>query len=179
MKLELNLISCLYTHLFCFWQLTQVIADKEKKSSSYREGKLDALSEEKIIKIKKFSKDYINKILRKMEKFGKRPKPPPFSTPLPTPSTSTHTPDSNDGGGDTSMVSMSIEEVMDMDPETDVENDEMVDGEGAAGKSSGMPPPTHSPWTAHDANSMDLEEAFHSRLTTVPSDPRRRAPPDS
>ena len=114
-----------------------------------------------------------------MEKFGKRPKPPPFSTPLPTPSTSTHTPDSNDGGGDTSMVSMSIEEVMDMDPETDVENDEMVDGEGAAGKSSGMPPPTHSPWTAHDANSMDLEEAFHSRLTTVPSDPRRRAPPDS
>lgn len=114
-----------------------------------------------------------------MEKIGKRPKPPSFSTTLPTPSTSTHTPDSNDGG-DTSTVSMSIEEVMDMDPETDVENDEMVDGEGATGKSSDMPPPTHSPWTAHDTNSMDLDESsFHSRLTTVPSDPRRRAPPDS
>jgi hypothetical protein len=114
-----------------------------------------------------------------MEKIGKRPKPPPFSTTLPTPSTSTPTPDSNDGRGDTSVVSMSVEEVMDMDPETDVENDEMVDGEGAAGKLSGMPPPTHSPWTAHDTNFMDLEESFHSRLTTVPSDPRRRAPPDS
>ena len=117
-----------------------------------------------------------------MEKFGKRPKPPSFSTSLPTPSTSTHTPDSNDGGGDTSMVSMSVEEVMDMDPETDVENDDMVDGEEAAGKSSpsDMPPPTHSPWTAHDSSAMDLEEeSFHSRLINVPSDPRRRAPPDS
>jgi hypothetical protein len=74
---------------------------------------------------------------------------------------------------------MSIEEVMDMDPETDEENDEMVDGEEAAGKSSDMPPPSHPPWTAHDTNTMDLEESFHSRLTTVPSDPRRRAPPDS
>lgn len=124
-----------------------------------------------------------------MEKFGKRPKPPSFSTTLPTPSTSTHTPDSNDGGGDTSAVSMSVEDVMDMDMDTDMdpdsgmgsdaENDEMVDGEGAAGKSRDMPPPTHSPWTAHDANTMDLEESFHSRLATVPSDPRRRALPDS
>jgi histone-lysine N-methyltransferase SETD2 len=130
------------------------------------------------MKIKKFSKDYISKILRKMDKYGKRPKPPSFSTTIPTPSTSTHTPDSNDGGGDTSMFSMSAEEVMDMDPETDEENDEMVDGEGAAGLSD-MPPPTHPPWTAHDTNTMDLEESFHLRLTTVPSDPRRRAPPDS
>ena len=114
-----------------------------------------------------------------MEKFGKRPKPPSISTTLPTPSTSTHTPDSNDGGGDTSVVSMSVEEVMDMDTETDVEEDEMIVGEGAAGKSSDMPPPTHSPWIVHDTNTMDLEESFHSRLTTVPSDPRRRAPPDS
>lgn len=118
-----------------------------------------------------------------MEKFGKRPKPSPFSTTLPTPSTSTHTPDSNDGGGDTSVVSMSVEEVMDIDPDSglgsDEENDEMVDGEGVAGKSSDMPPPTHSPCTPHDANTMELEESFHSRLTTAPSDPRRRAPPDS
>ena len=113
-----------------------------------------------------------------MEKSGKRPKPPPFSTTLPTPSTSTHTPDSNDGG-DTSIVSMSVEEAMDIDLDSDLENDQMVDGEGAAGKSSDMPPPTHSPWIAHDANTMDLDESFHSRLTNVPSDPRRRPPPDS
>ena len=160
-----------------FWhQLTQVIADKEKKSSSYREGKLDALSEEKIIKIKKFSKDYIGKILRKIEKSGKKPKSP-FSTTLPTPSTSTHTPDSNDGG-DTSMVSMSVEEAMDMDCDSssDAEDAEMTD---VAGKSTDMPLPNHSPWTAHDANAMDLNESSHPRSTTVPSDPRRRAPPDS
>lgn len=164
-----------------FWhQLTQVIADKEKKSFSYREGKLDALSEEKTIKIKKFSKDYISKILRKMEKSGKRPKPPPFSATLPTPSTSTHTPDSNDGG-DTSMVSMSVEEAMDMDCDSssDAEDDEIIDEGGVAGKSNNMPPPNHSPWTAHSTNTMDLDESFHPKLTTVPSDPRRRAPPDT
>lgn len=81
------------------------------------------------------------------------------------------------------MVSMSVEEVMDMDMDSggsDVENDEMVDGEGVAGKSSDIPPPPpHSPWAVHDANTMDLEESLHSRLITVPSDPRRRAPPDS
>ena len=64
MNLNWILSTVLYSSIH---QLTQVIADKEKKSSSYRERKLDALSEEKIMKIKKFSKDYINKILRKME----------------------------------------------------------------------------------------------------------------
>ncbi|KAJ7770712.1 hypothetical protein B0H16DRAFT_1253115, partial [Mycena metata] len=36
--------------------LTQLIADKEKKSASYKENKLEALSDEKVTKIKKFSK---------------------------------------------------------------------------------------------------------------------------
>ncbi|KAF8804407.1 hypothetical protein BYT27DRAFT_7107098 [Phlegmacium glaucopus] len=161
-------------------ELTQVIADKEKKSSSYREGKLDTLSEEKVIKIKKFSKDYINKILRRMEKSGKRSKPPSVSTMLPTPSTSMHTPNSNDGGGDTSVVSMSVEEAMDMDPDSgsDAEDDdEMTDGERVAEKPNDIPL-SQSRWTAHDADTMNLDESLHSRMTTVPSDPRRRAPPD-
>ena len=104
-----------------------------------------------------------------MEKSGKKPKP--FSSPtLATPSTSTHTPDSNDRGH-TSMVSMSVEEAMDMDCDSssDAENNEMTDGEGISGDD--MPP-------NHDANTMDLDEFSHPRLTTVPSDPRRRAPPD-
>lgn len=157
-----------------------MIVEKEKKSSSYREGKLDALSEEKIMKIKKFSKEYISKILRKMEKSGKRPKPPSISTTLPTPSTSTHTPDSNDGG-DTSTVAMSVEEAMDMDPDSgsdDDDDDEMDEGEGVAVKSNDMPPPDHFPWTAHEADAMNLDDSLHSRMTIVPSDPRRRAPPD-
>ncbi|KAK0189602.1 SET domain-containing protein [Armillaria mellea] len=49
-------------------ELTHIIAEKEKKSHSYREGKLDALSDEKVAKIKKFAKEYIGKILRKLEK---------------------------------------------------------------------------------------------------------------
>lgn len=156
-----------------------MIADKEKKSSSYREGKLDALSEEKIIKIKKFAKDYISKILRKMEKSGKKTKPTSILTTLPTPSTSTHTPNSNDGG-DASMILMSAEEAMDIDPDSnsDGDDDEMVDAKGVTGKSNDMPPANHSLWTAYDANTMDLDESLHSRFNTVPSDPRRRPPPD-
>ncbi|KAH7907254.1 hypothetical protein BJ138DRAFT_522413 [Hygrophoropsis aurantiaca] len=54
-------------------ELTHVIAEKEKKSTSYKEGKLDALSDEKAAKIKKFSKEYIAKVLRKLEKSKRKP----------------------------------------------------------------------------------------------------------
>ena len=37
------------------------------KSSSYKEGKLDALSDEKTAKIKKFAKEYIAKVIRKIK----------------------------------------------------------------------------------------------------------------
>jgi hypothetical protein len=56
----------------CEWQLTQIISDKEKKSSVYKAGKLDSLSEEKSGKIKKFAKEYIAKVLRKVEKSKSR-----------------------------------------------------------------------------------------------------------
>lgn len=52
-------------------ELTHIIAEKEKKSSSYKEGRLDSLSDEKIAKIKKFAKEYIAKLLHRLEK-GKR-----------------------------------------------------------------------------------------------------------
>lgn len=48
--------------------MTQTIADKEKKSSSYKENRLETLSDEKVAKIKKFAKEYITKLLRKLEK---------------------------------------------------------------------------------------------------------------
>ncbi|KAJ3515007.1 hypothetical protein NLJ89_g2034 [Agrocybe chaxingu] len=136
-------------------ELTQVIAEKEKKSSSYREGRLEALSEEKVVKIKKFAKEYIAKILRKIEKSGKRPhhhhhhhhRPPgssasatastSASTPSAmdnTPSTSMHTPNSNDGEDihmhDASM-SMSVEEAMGMDPDSGSDDDDLVGGDEA------------------------------------------------
>ncbi|KAI0287878.1 hypothetical protein BC826DRAFT_1041913 [Russula brevipes] len=55
-------------------ELTHIIAEKEKKSSSYKDkdsNKLDALSEEKKTKIKKFAREYIQKVLHKLDK-GKR-----------------------------------------------------------------------------------------------------------
>ncbi|KAG8215170.1 hypothetical protein J3R82DRAFT_8679, partial [Butyriboletus roseoflavus] len=49
-------------------ELTHLIAEKEKKSTSYKEGRLDALSDEKVTKIKKFAKEYIAKVVRKLGK---------------------------------------------------------------------------------------------------------------
>lgn len=110
-------------------QLTQLIADKEKKSSSYREGRLDTLSEEKVTKIKKFAKEYIAKVIRKMDKSGIRPKP---SAPD-TPSTSMHTPNSHDGG-DALMhdISMSVEEAMGMEVDSDSDHDADADADNDA-----------------------------------------------
>lgn len=48
--------------------MTRIIAEKEKKSESYREGKLDALSPEKVNKVKAFAKDYISKLLQRAKK---------------------------------------------------------------------------------------------------------------
>ncbi|KAI0092307.1 hypothetical protein BDY19DRAFT_884269 [Irpex rosettiformis] len=49
-------------------ELTNIISEKEKKSSSYKEGRLDSLSDEKKVKIKKFAKEYVVKIVRRIEK---------------------------------------------------------------------------------------------------------------
>lgn len=50
------------------FQLTQKIADREKKSASYKDSRLEALSDEKVAKIKKFCKEYIaTKVIRKLD----------------------------------------------------------------------------------------------------------------
>ncbi|KAF8578887.1 SET domain-containing protein [Ramaria rubella] len=53
-------------------QLTHLITEKEKKSSSFATAKLDEFSDEKKEKIKKFVKDYVAKVLRRLkDKKGK------------------------------------------------------------------------------------------------------------
>ncbi|KIY47634.1 hypothetical protein FISHEDRAFT_66005 [Fistulina hepatica ATCC 64428] len=114
-------------------ELTHVIAEKEKKSMSYKEGKLDSLSEEKVAKIKKFSKEYIAKVLHKLQKAGKYPPRhrdgPTSSAPPSSASTSTlvasssstviDAPDSaQDKDGDVEMK-MTVEEAMDMESDSD------------------------------------------------------------
>lgn len=125
--------------------MTGLIAEKEKKSSSYKDDKLESLSDEKVAKIKKFSKDFITKLLRKLGDKGllnsgngrgrsngsHRPSSSSMTPTNATASSSTHTPNSAEGVGDASVggeMSMSVEEAMDMDPDSD--HDDELDAEG-------------------------------------------------
>ncbi|KAJ6463484.1 histone methyltransferase [Mycena sanguinolenta] len=110
-------------------ELTHIIAEKEKKLESYKDSKLDALPDDKINKIKKFSKEYIEKVVRRKEKSGHKHRPPSSSTTQATPS-AVDTPNSIDGV-DTVMTEMTVEEAMGMDPasESDEEGEDDVDME--------------------------------------------------
>ncbi|KAH9920885.1 SET domain-containing protein [Epithele typhae] len=142
-------------------ELTQVIADKEKKSTSYKEGKLDALSDEKVIKIKKFAKEYIAKVLRKLEKSGSRRKQPSTAA-------SSSTPDSRADKEDTLIATAIVDDLMDIDatPVHDDSDDdaplrqEILDGPSGSG-------------TPDDAMAGSGETS-----PTVVSDPRIRRQPD-
>ncbi|OSD00004.1 hypothetical protein PYCCODRAFT_1437753 [Trametes coccinea BRFM310] len=143
-------------------ELTQTIADKEKKSSSYKEGRLDSLSEEKTAKIKKFSKEYIAKVLRKLEKSGQRRKPATSAAG------SSSTPDGQEpAGADDSYVSAAaVADMMDLDPHDEPDDDEELAGgdhDHDRGSASGSP-----------------EEGGGGSGETSPngvSDPRIRRPP--
>ncbi|KDR78396.1 hypothetical protein GALMADRAFT_65042 [Galerina marginata CBS 339.88] len=161
----------------------EIIADKEKKSSSYRDNRLDTLSEEKVVKIKKFAKEYIAKVIRKMEKSGKMLHSSSTSTAQDTPSTSMQTPNSNDGG-DTSTQPLSMfEEAMGMDLDSGSDEDEDVDmdeGDEGQGQSitspSTMPPPLHAVWGHRMDVLMDTYNGPQSASIAV--DPRRRPSTD-
>ncbi|KXN83993.1 Histone-lysine N-methyltransferase, H3 lysine-36 specific [Leucoagaricus sp. SymC.cos] len=97
-------------------ELTHLIAEKEKKSASYKENRLEALSDEKVTKIKKFCRDYITKLLRKLEKSSKGQQPGSSSrSHHDTPSTSGATPNSGHDDAEKEAMEMSLEEAMGMD----------------------------------------------------------------
>lgn len=164
-----------------FVQLTQIISDKEKKSSNYRDNKLDGLSEEKEVKIKKFAKEYIAKVIRKIEKLSKRPQASTSlsaSTANNTPSTSMTTPNSNDGGDSRHRDNaMSVEEAMGMEPNSDSEgegDDEDVEDKLQTGYSNAMLPPRmpsrmFDGYFEREDDSMEMDDG---RLSST--DPRRR-----
>lgn len=139
-------------------QLTHVVAEKEKKSASFRDkqNKLDALSDEKITKIKKFARDYIHKVLHRLERGKKRP---PDSTHSHSP-TNSHShagiaEDEDAAGG----MAMSVEEAMDLSED---EADMDLDGDDDA-DDDGEPTP------------VDAAESDTSTAVAVPADPRLRA----
>lgn len=151
-----------------------MIADKEKKSASYKEGRLESLSDEKTIKIKKFAKDYIAKIIRKLEKSGKRARPPSSGATSSAPMDAAGSAD----GADASMADISIEDdIIDMEPESQSE------GEGgepmSSHRSNASVSPKHLGSLGGDADmadeSIDIEGSLKLR-SRQPSDPRRRPP---
>ncbi|OJT15697.1 Histone-lysine N-methyltransferase, H3 lysine-36 specific [Trametes pubescens] len=169
-------------------ELTQTIAEKEKKSLSYKEGRLETLSEEKTTKIKKFAKEYIAKILRKLEKSGQRRKPSSTTASSSTP----------DGAAaeDSIASAAAVADVMDLDPDEtyedhddqgDEDHDEQGDeDDGASGSGSpeeggsGKTSPTvvADPRIRHRASSTskdddaswdtDLQKPISSSWSAVP-----------
>lgn len=158
--------------------MTQIIADKEKKSSSYRDGRLDALSEDKVVKIKKFAKEYIAKIIRKMEKQNKIHSSL-TSTMQDTPSTSTHTPNSHDGDMHKRPASMSVEEAMDMNLDDsgseDDEDEDMHSGSHPQLFSGPISLPGRSSWRQQD-EPMDTDTGDPPYSNSLTVDPRRHLP---
>ena len=119
--------------------MTHLIVEKEKSSSSYKENKLEALSDEKVSKIKRFSREYITKLVRKLEKAGSSRKPgskPSTSrrghhaTHTPSPSAATPSSVHEDARLDVMEMETSVEEVVDMDDDTDDDDDDDGGGGG-------------------------------------------------
>lgn len=157
--------------------MTHLIADKEKKSASYKENRLEALSEEKVAKIKKFCKDYIAKLLRKLEKSGKIHRHGSSSSKSnghghhATPSTSVNTPNSGDGD-DGEGMEMSVEEAMDLEADDDAGYNE-EDTYDAGGADEG---------DTYDYEKAKSSPAFApvptSSSTSTSAYPQRRPGPD-
>ncbi|KAG7087687.1 hypothetical protein E1B28_013634 [Marasmius oreades] len=131
-------------------ELTEKIAEREKKSSAYKEGKLDSLSEEKTAKIKKYAKEYItSKVLRKANKSG-RHKSRSSSSVIKQETPSDVTPNSADLNP--AMVDLDVDD----DSDVDMDMDQDSDGEGGRVKieedENGINPYVHP--------SMDLNRSF-------------------
>jgi hypothetical protein len=141
---------------------------------------LEQLSDEKVAKIKKFAKEYIAKVLRKIEK-SRRLRPPSSTTTHAGSSTSLDTPGSAEGvDGSTADISMSVEEAMDMDPDTDGESeseseDGNGEGRGAENGTDAFSGSTNFLGTLpveRTGDVMDVDESPGSGVQ--PADPRRR-----
>ncbi|KAG6816190.1 hypothetical protein H0H87_007859 [Tephrocybe sp. NHM501043] len=173
-------------------ELTQIITDKEKKSSSYKDGRLDKLSDEKVVKIKKFAKEYIAKVLRKLEKSGKLLRDSSSNGPTASTSTLQDAPNPHDDDevgyvvmGDANMEDMNIDSDSDRDADADEGGDEdpeqevNVDEDEDRMKGVSYRSPLEESLPAEPGFQMDLDEgAGHHAAIQPPSDPRRRPPND-
>ncbi|KAK2465154.1 hypothetical protein APHAL10511_002846 [Amanita phalloides] len=171
-------------------ELTHVIVEKEKKSSTFKEGRLDALSEEKTAKIKKFAKEYIAKVLRKVEK-SKKDGPSSsvsISTSAVSPSLSHDTLHFAEGVYSSMGVEMTMGEAMDMESESEAEehDDEGRDDSGdpmiSASEMLGIAlagPVEESPRLEQLISPDVANEPMVKDSSHTTTDPRRRPVPDT
>lgn len=131
--------------------MTAIISDKEKKSSSYKDGRLDTLSDEKKAKMKKFAKEYITKMMRKLDK--RRKGSSSTSHPDPEPNSTKHSPD-DEGHQSPADDNMDIDD-------SDVEGE--GEGEGS----------TH----AQSPDDIPGKEPQHSSLHDLPRKPESATDP--
>ncbi|KAF9553862.1 SET domain-containing protein [Agrocybe pediades] len=158
-------------------QLTQTIADSEKKSSSYKEGRLDTLPPNKEEKIKKFAKDSIIKTIHRMKKTSKL-QSSSTSTTLGTPSTSMPTPSSHDGEPPITPVFHHVDDDMEMEVDYGSDDDygDMDMAETKPPQPSRMPASQWSSWN----DPIDIDEDSPSvPVIAAAADPRRRPPVNS
>lgn len=160
--------------------MTQIIADKEKKSASYKESRLDKLSDDKVTKMTKFAKEYVTKIVHKIKKSNRNKERAPSSALLtPSTSASAQTPDSLHGadvemGDDTEAYHMS----MDIESDAEGSDDEGLPLQGNGQLRTPTSPmhlvsPPQEPTPSTPASHTD------QGYGQTPADPRRRPTVDS
>ena len=117
------------------YQLTHIIAEKEKKSSSYKDDTLESLSDEKRAKIRRFAKEYVHKVLHRLEKGKHSTRPGSESGARLSPSTPVSTSASMLGGPSGSLANgdggdeelgMTIGDVMDLSDGDDSEPENLA-----------------------------------------------------
>ncbi|KAF5332929.1 hypothetical protein D9758_015955 [Tetrapyrgos nigripes] len=161
-------------------ELSEKVAEREKKSSAYRHGKLDQLSEEKLKKIKAYAKEYCTKLLAKMHGKSRRPSSSTnghvrasSSTLVDTPVSAADTPNSGDLPTRVAGIDLQENEVdmdMDQDVEMDVDSDSDSDADGDGdGDGDGEPDAGAGPsgFREHDDDN-DAQTHFSPKTPPLP-----------
>jgi [histone H3]-lysine36 N-trimethyltransferase len=173
--------------------LTNIIAEKEKKLPGYKDLKLDALSEDKQAKIKKFAKEYIVKLVRKLKKAKAgdstskagttgvgaddrlKPSTSTAASSVTPNSTEDVTEEGNDDGDDNADGMLASMDIDDGDAPEDIEmvssdDEDNINGASGEGKDTATQSPAiPTPGTADSSPSQS-----HQSPAPTSFDPRRR-----
>ncbi|KAJ3981617.1 hypothetical protein F5890DRAFT_1534512 [Lentinula detonsa] len=142
-------------------ELTEKIAEREKKSSAYQQNKLDAFTDEKVAKIKKYAKEYTDKLIHRLNKQNGHRKPPSSASVSATsaglfgsPSSAIGTPTSAALQVDLAAVALDDSMDMDTDSESDDGGSDKEDHDAEMHSDEDGP---HDSLEEHNQDALDLE----------------------